>query len=189
MKFICAKIRLFLYNSFTIISRYGRGSGSGSGTDGNNLSTVRYTMFKSSSLTRDSENEKFTRFSNFKKLFSFKSLCILCVTILLSFLIRLFIVKFFNFDMTLFRDFFITGFLVSLIRPIITDLFEIYFQEYAVLSEVKELPGNYYNSRNNNNGMSNQSGNLNNMSRNDKSSSNNLEDKSNVKYILKQRIF
>lgn len=51
-------------------------------------------------------------FFNFFNWFKLRNLIVLCVTLVLSFSIRLFIVKYFNWDFTIFGDFFILGFYI-----------------------------------------------------------------------------
>ena len=63
------------------------------------------------------------------KLFTFRGLAILVVTIVLSFMIRCLIIYLFSLDLSQFSDFLFVGILVSFIRVFITDLFEFYFHK------------------------------------------------------------
>ena len=76
--------------------------------------------------TIQSHNNNY-KFSNFKNLFTFRSFTILSVTLIISFCCRSFIIVFFNLNYTLFNDFFIVGIIISVIRPLVTDLFDVFF--------------------------------------------------------------
>jgi len=76
---------------------------------------------------------KFTsRFTNLKNLFTLRSLFILIITLLISFSLRWFLVLYFKYDLYAFKDFCIIGFLVSFIRPLILDVFDIFFHKIDV---------------------------------------------------------
>ena len=67
------------------------------------------------------------RFANLRNLFTLRSLAILSITLVLSFAVRWYIVHYFNYDLSQFKDFFLIGLLVSLIRPLITDVIDMYY--------------------------------------------------------------
>lgn len=71
-------------------------------------------------------NLKTSKFNNIKNLFTFRSIGIISVTIIISFSLRCLIIYLFNLDLTQFYDFFFVSFLVSFIRPLITDLVDFY---------------------------------------------------------------
>ena len=70
-----------------------------------------------------------SRFTNLKNLFTLRSLFILIITLLISFSVRWLLVLYFNYDLYVFKDFCITGLLVSFIRPLILDIFDLFFHK------------------------------------------------------------
>jgi hypothetical protein len=97
-------------------------------------------------------NKNTSRFYNLKNLFTFRSLFILIITLILTFSVRWFIVNYFNYDLYTFKDFFFIGIIVSFIRPLIMDLFDIFYPKIdlsvASLSEALDLPNSNISSRN-----------------------------------------
>lgn len=72
------------------------------------------------------KKKRINKFNNFRKLFTIKNFAILFITIALSFSARCIIISYFTLDITQFYDFCFVGLLVSVIRPLITDLFDIF---------------------------------------------------------------
>ncbi len=68
-----------------------------------------------------------SRFTNLKNLFNFRSLFILIITLVLSFSARWFIVHYFNYDLSVFKDFFLIGILVSFILNVVN-----YFSDFQL---------------------------------------------------------
>ncbi len=66
-----------------------------------------------------------SRFTNLKNLFTLRSLFILIITLLISFSVRWLLVLYFNYDLYVFKDFCITGLLVSFILSV-----QNYFSEF-----------------------------------------------------------
>ena len=93
-----------------------------------------------------------SRFSHLKNLFTFRSLFILIITLLLSFSVRWYIVYCFSYDLYTFKDFFIIGIIVSFIRSLILDIFDIFYPKIDLsvvsLQEVRELASANIHSRN-----------------------------------------
>ena len=54
-------------------------------------------------------------------------MAILSITIVISFYLRSFIINLWDLDYTAIQDFFLVGFIISFVRPLVTDLFAIYF--------------------------------------------------------------
>lgn len=69
----------------------------------------------------------------------FRNLAILFITIACSFLVRCFIIYLFNLDLSQLSDFFFVGIIVSFIRPLITDLFHIYFSNIILLENTVNI--------------------------------------------------
>ena len=81
------------------------------------------------------------RFSNLRNLFTIRSFLILSITLVISFSVRWYIVNYFNYDLYTFKDFFFIGILVSFVRPLVVDVFDMYYPKFEVsLHEVRELP-------------------------------------------------
>ena len=93
-----------------------------------------------------------SRFSNLWNFFTFRSFAILAATLVLSFSVRWYIVNCFSYDLYTFKDFFIIGIIVSFIRSLIMDIFDIFYPKIDLsvvsLQEVRELPPANIHSRN-----------------------------------------
>lgn len=68
-----------------------------------------------------------SRLTNFKNLFTFRSLFILITTLVLSFSARQFIVLYFNYNLSVFKDFLLIGILVSFILNVVNYFSDIEF--------------------------------------------------------------
>ena len=81
------------------------------------------------------------RFSNLRNLFTLISFIILALTLVISFSVRWYIVKYFNYDLSHFKDLFIIGSLVSFIRPLVQDVFDVFYPKLDIsFMVVRELP-------------------------------------------------
>lgn len=82
-----------------------------------------------------------SRFYNLRNFFTLRSLAILAITLVLSFSVRWSIVHYFNYDLSAFKDFFLIGLLVSLVRPLTMDAFDMFYPKLDIsLHEIRELP-------------------------------------------------
>ena len=131
---------------------------------------------------KNNNNPNTSRFHNIKNFFSIKNLLILFCTLFISFFFRLVIIKLFALDITLFTDFIFVSSLVSFIRPLVTDFFNIIQYEVIILQELY-LPGNVYalykKDLRSNGGKTNHTSN----------SFNDAGPNYNIGHLIKQRIF
>ena len=97
-------------------------------------------------------NKNTSGFSNLKNLFTFRSLFILIITLVLSFSVRWYIVNYFSYDLYTSKDFFIIGIIVSFIRSLIMDMFDIFYPKIdisgASYNGVRELSSETIHRRN-----------------------------------------
>ena len=140
---------------------------------------------KNNNNNNNNNNVNTMRFSNIKNFLSLKNFTILFFTLFISFFSRLLIIKLFHLDITLFSDFIILGFLVSFIRPIVTDLFNIIQYEILVLQELNSLNGDFNVNTLYKKGLNKD---VYNTSQNC-SSRQNVDITSNFKHLVKHRIF
>lgn len=97
-------------------------------------------MFKNNN--NNNNNYNYYKFNNFSNFFSFRNFAILGITIALSFTSRCLIIYFYTLDLTQFSYFFIVSMLVSFIRPLTRDLFDIYLDYKLNLKDVMCLSRN-----------------------------------------------
>lgn len=134
-------------------------------------------------------NLKTSKFNNIKNLFTFRSIGIISVTIIISFSLRCLIIYLFNLDLTQFYDFFFVSFLVSFIRPLITDLVDFYLiNRVSLLTMDVSCYTRRHSDKHKHNHHSDYQSRSNNQSLSD-IESHNIHDELNYKDRVKRRLF
>ena len=75
------------------------------------------------------------KFSNLRNLFTIRSLLVLAFTMVVSFSFRFLPFSYFDLNLSLLKDFLFTGVLVTIVRPLVTDLLDIFLNNEISISE------------------------------------------------------